>query len=46
MNAVTENQDIINKENILSEAIERCLQEMYYHAQTSIDLKNASKEAK
>lgn len=46
MNAVTENQNIINKENILSEAIERCLQEMYYHAQPSIDLKNAIKESK
>lgn len=46
MNAVTDDKNIIDKKNILSEAIDRCLQEMYYHAQPSIDLNNAIKEAK
>ena len=46
MNAVTDDKNIINKKSILSEAIDRCLQEMYYYAQPSIDLNNAIKEAK
>lgn len=37
---------IVDKKSILVEAIDRCLQEMYWFAQPSIDLKNTIEEVK
>ena len=44
MNALTEQNKLINRDSILTEAINRCLQEMFHYAQPSIYLKELMKK--